>query len=258
MVIKGRTGNALAYSQAIIVFLIAPVCLLTKSNLTMNSMHTFFELPDTVLLEIYKKLQPQDLLNLIETGDTHFNHKVRRLAMRMLFEQKSYLTQLYQKKLLQLWVHTPNPLTPSPEILYKAIQDFDPFHLLLGLHVINGTTAYKSIQQSLSASLNPVNWRTILALAPTLAAEHIEQVLSSLQRTLEHGEYSYHESASHPLEALARKANRGHLLPIVIWVKNHLGHQHAKMRRLALKLITILENKASSSTYHFIINLGAA
>ncbi|MDR3501342.1 MAG: F-box protein [Legionella sp.] len=74
-------------------------------------MPVFFELSDDVLHEIYKRLPPHDLLAIATTGEKP--QKCRREALKALFMQRTEEAITYQQKMLEYWMHHPNPLMPS-------------------------------------------------------------------------------------------------------------------------------------------------
>ncbi|MDR3501340.1 MAG: hypothetical protein P4L79_02010 [Legionella sp.] len=210
-------------------------------------MTQFFELSDDVLLALYKKLSPHELLTSTCIGEKP--QKLRRLALDALFMQHSKDARVCQQKMLEYWMHHPNPLlVPSKEIMLPALKHQDVLHQLMGLSTLNCTVnATKQIFEPYITHLitqvsSPIITRYdaehLLHIVPMLGSNHIERIISQQKQNV--GNIINGVMRSITRETLNKS---GQLNERLNWIQENLQHSQAQMRIAALTALNSLASK---------------
>lgn len=184
-------------------------------------MSEFFQLPDDVLQEIYKRLPPHDLLAIAATGEKP--QKIRREALKALFLQRTGEAITYQQKMFEYWLHQPNPLMPSKDVLLPALKHLDVFHQIIGLGLINSTenTAWQALQHYLSYLIEKIRPETedihdllhLLHIAHLLNDHNIEQALPLLQNNLSNENFLIRNTTLNIITALSPRLKPEQITP---------------------------------------------
>ena len=184
-------------------------------------MSQFFELPNEILLEIYKTLSPQELLAIASTGEK--SQKLRREALKALFMQRTEEAIKVQQRMLEYWMDHPNPLAPPRDILLSALKHMDVFHQIMGLGIVNHTE--NTTNQELQHYLNHLIEQTqpeivtihdllhLLQVVPVLNENNIETVLPFLQENLSSEDIPIRQSTLELITALAPRLTPEQISP---------------------------------------------